>query len=107
VSQGSANRQGCRLTDLSTRFDPRTTLARPDLAAQALEGRIRAETFRATEPMRGSTPVADIHIEADTTSERIDQLLHGEIFDVLDRRGVKRVATEPWAGWTPRRWFLT
>ena len=75
------------MTDTSTAFDPRTTLARPDLAAQALEGRIRAETFRATEPMRGSAPVADIHAEADAASERIDQLLHGEIFDVLDRRG--------------------
>lgn len=75
------------MNDLSTDFDPRTTLARPDLAAQGLEGRVRAEAFRATEPMRGAIPVADIHAEADTASERIDQLLHGEIFDVLDRRG--------------------
>jgi hypothetical protein len=75
------------LTDTSTAFDPRTTLARPDLAAQALEGRFRAEAFRAVEPMRGVVPVADIHAEADAASERIDQLLHGEIFDVLDRRG--------------------
>ena len=75
------------MNDLSTVFDARTTLARPDLAAQALEGRVRAEAFRATEPMRGTVPVADIHAEADTTSERIDQLLHGEFFDVLERRG--------------------
>ena len=77
------------MTDLSTAFDPRTTLARPDLAAQALEGRVRAETFRATEAMRGAVPVADIHADADQASERIDQLLHGEIFDVLDRRGAR------------------
>ncbi|WP_428150950.1 NlpC/P60 family protein [Brevundimonas sp.] len=75
------------MNDLSTDFDARTTLARPDLAAQGLEGRVQAEAFRATEPMRGAVSVADIHVEADTTSERIDQLLHGEIFDVLDRRG--------------------
>ncbi len=75
------------MTDTSTAFDARTTLARPDLAAQGLEGRVRAEAFRATEPMRGAVPVADIHVEADPASERIDQLLHGEIFDVLDRRG--------------------
>lgn len=75
------------MTDLSTAFDPRTTLARPDLAAQALEGCVRAEAFRAVEPMVGAVPVADIHAEADQASERIDQLLHGEIFDVLDRRG--------------------
>lgn len=75
------------MNDLSTDFDPRATLARPDLAAQGLEGRVRAEVFRATEAMRGAVPVADIHAEADPVSERIDQLLHGEIFDVLDRRG--------------------
>lgn len=75
------------MTDFPTAFDPRTTLARPDLAAQALEGLVRAQVFRATEPMRGAVPVADIHAEADAASERIDQLLHGEIFDVLDRRG--------------------
>ena len=75
------------MTDLSTDFDARTTLARPDLAAQGLEGRVRAEVFRETEPMRGAVPVADIHAQADTASERIDQLLHGEIFDVLERRG--------------------
>lgn len=75
------------MTDTSTAFDSRTTLARPDLAAQALEGFVRATAFRPTEPMRCAVPVADIHAEAATTSERIDQLLHGEIFDVLDRRG--------------------
>ncbi len=75
------------MNDLPTDFDARTTLARPDLAAQGLEGRVRAEAFRATEPMCGAVPVADIHAEADTASERIDQLLHGEIFDVLDQRG--------------------
>lgn len=68
-------------------LDPHTTLARPDLAAQALEGLVRAKAFRATEPMRGRQPVADIHAEAATTSERIDQLLFGEVFDVLERRG--------------------
>ncbi len=75
------------MTDRSTAFDVRTTLARPDLAAQALEGCVRAETFRAIEPMRGAVPVAEIHADADAASERIDQLLHGEIFDVLERRG--------------------
>ncbi len=75
-----------RLTDLIA-IDVRTTLARPDLAAQALEGLVRADAFRAVEPMRASVPVADIHADADAASERIDQILHGEIFDVLDRRG--------------------
>ncbi len=75
------------MTDLSSNFDARTTLARPDLAAQALEGLVRADTFRPVEPMRGRVAIADIQAEASGGSGRIDQLLQGEIFDVLDRRG--------------------
>lgn len=75
------------MIDLSYPFDARTTLARPDLAAQALEGLVRAEAFRPLEPMRGVEGVADIHATASPDSERIDQLLHGEVFDVLERRG--------------------
>lgn len=82
-----SNRQSPRLTELSSSYDARTTLARPDLAAQALEGLVRAGAFRPVEPMRGMIAIADIHAEASPSSERIDQLLHGEIFDVLDRRG--------------------
>lgn len=91
------------MTDPSTAFDPRTTLARPDLAAQALEGLVYAEAFRATEPMRCTAPIADIHAEADTESERIDQILHGEIFDVLDRRGGRvwgQARRDGTVGWT-------
>lgn len=87
MGQGSSNRQGLRLTDRTTAIVARTILARPDLAAQVLEGRVRADAYRATEPMRCVVAVADIHAGADVASERIDQLLHGEIFDVLDRRG--------------------
>lgn len=91
------------MTDRTTDFDVRTTLARPDVAAQALEGLVRAEAYRATEPMRCAAPVADIHAEADATSERIDQLLHGEIFDVLDRRGGRvwgQARRDGTVGWT-------
>ena len=62
----------------------RPLLARPDLAALSLEGMVRADAYRATRPMRAAVAVADIHAEADATSERIDQLLFGEAFDVLD-----------------------
>ena len=75
------------MTDPSANFDPATTLARPDLAALVLEGRVRAEAYRATEPLRCVQPVADIHADASPESERIDQLLFGEMFDVLERRG--------------------
>jgi cell wall-associated NlpC family hydrolase len=59
-------------------------LARPDLAALSLEGLVRAQTYRPTRPMRAAVAVADIHAQADVGSERIDQLLFGEAFDVLD-----------------------
>ena len=90
------------MTDLSV-LVARTMLARPDLAALALEGRVSADAYRATEAMRCSTPVADIHAEADAGSERIDQLLHGEIFDVLDRRGGRvwgQARRDGTVGWT-------
>lgn len=61
-------------------------LARPDLAALALEGQVRAETYRPTRAMRLKAPVADIHAEPDRASERIDQMLFGEVFDVLEER---------------------
>lgn len=54
------------------------------LAEQALEGLMRAEAYRRTEPMHCRVPVADILSDTD---ERIDQLLHGEAFDVLHRQG--------------------
>lgn len=62
----------------------RPLLARPDLAALSLEGIVRAQAYRPTRAMRGTAPVSDIHSEARAGSERIDQLLFGEIFDVLD-----------------------
>lgn len=67
------------MTDLSSPL-----LARPDLAALSLEGVVRADAYRPTRAMRAAVPVADIYADADSASERIDQLLFGEAFDVLD-----------------------
>jgi len=72
------------LTAAADILDPRTTLARPDLAEQALEGVVRAAAYRATRAMRCTAPVADIHGE---TGSRIDQLVFGEVFDILDADG--------------------
>jgi hypothetical protein len=72
------------LTDLSVPARP--LLARHDLADLALEGLVRADRYRATTAMRLRAPVADIHAEVDAASERIDQLLFGEAFDVLEDR---------------------
>lgn len=53
------------------------------LAEQALEGLMRAEAYRRTDPMHCRAPVADI---VSDEGLRIDQLLYGEAFDVLERR---------------------
>lgn len=83
-------------------LDPRTTLARPDLAEQALEGVVRAATYRATRAMRCTAPVTDIHGE---TGARIDQLVFGEVFDILDADGDRlwgRARRDGVVGWVVR-----
>ena len=92
----------------SAAFDARNLLARPDLAEQALEGLVRASAYRAVVPMHGAVPVADIHIDVDPGSERVDQLLFGEAFDVLDRSGDRvwgRARRDGVVGWI-NRWAL-
>lgn len=64
--------------------DPRFLPARPAFAAQVLEGIFRAPEYRPTEAMRGASAVADVR---DDDRNLIDQLLHGEVFDVLLREG--------------------
>jgi len=75
------------LTAAAAILDPRTTLARPDLAEQALEGLVRAGAFRAVRPMHCAVAIADIHADAANGDHPIDQLVFGEAFDVLDSRG--------------------
>ncbi len=90
------------MTASAAAFDQRTTLARPDLAEQALEGLVRARAYRAVRPMHGSRPIADIHAGAEVGSARIDQLLAGEIFDVLDQDGERvwgRARRDGTVGW--------
>ena len=64
--------------------DRRTLLARPGLADIGLEGLIRAERFAAPQAMRCAGPSAAILKAPDCASEREDELLHGEGFEVLD-----------------------
>jgi cell wall-associated NlpC family hydrolase len=66
-------------------FDPRLTLARPDLAALALQGRVAAGRY--AEPMARQTtsPFAGVH--GAPGGELADQLLLGERFDVLSVEG--------------------
>lgn len=67
-------------------LDPRTLLARPDLAEQAVEGVAPAAAYRPTVAMHGRLTVTDIQADAARDSGRVDQLLFGEAFDVLERR---------------------
>ncbi|WP_292067217.1 C40 family peptidase [Brevundimonas sp. UBA7664] len=74
------------MTAVAASLDPRTTLARPDLAEQALEGVVRAAAFRAVRAMHCAVPVADIQAEAVAGEHPVDQLIFGEAFDVLETR---------------------
>lgn len=74
------------MTAAAASLDPRTTLARPDLAEQALEGIVRASAFRAVRAMHCAVPVADINADAVAGEHPVDQLIFGEAFDVLDAR---------------------
>jgi cell wall-associated NlpC family hydrolase len=69
-----------------TEFDPRLTLARPDLAEQALEGLLRAERFRAPEPWQCAVPATAVRKAPEPGAEQQDQVVFGEAFDVLDKK---------------------
>lgn len=91
-----------RLTLSAAAYDERTALARPDLAEQALEGLVRAQAYRPTRPMHGARAIADIHAHPDPDSARIDQLLAGEVFDVLEQAGDRvwgRARRDGTVGW--------
>lgn len=69
------------------------------LAEQALEGLMRAEAYRPTDPAHCRLPVADI---VSDDGLRIDQLLFGEAFDILERRqdrGWGRARRDGVVGW--------
>lgn len=68
-------------------FDPRTTLARPDLADLALEGVVKAARYASPVAMQASAPVASVRAAPEGDAEQLDQLVFGEVFDVLDERG--------------------
>lgn len=83
-------------------------LARPDLAELGLEGVVRSAAYRPLSAMHGALPVVDIHKTVDPQSDRVDQLLFGEAFDVLDREGDRvwgRARRDGAVGWI-NRWAL-
>jgi hypothetical protein len=67
--------------------DPRTTPARPDLAARSLEGRVPAARYVDPRTLVCAVPCAAIRRGPDVAAEQDDELLFGELFDVLEEDG--------------------
>jgi cell wall-associated NlpC family hydrolase len=67
--------------------DARTTAARPDLAARWLEGLVTAARYVDPQPMGCAVPVAAIRAAPSDAAEQHDQLLFGELFQVLETEG--------------------
>lgn len=66
--------------------DSRVTLARPDIAARALEGVVAASAYVDPQVQTAIVPAAALRRAPDLGAEQLDQLLFGEMFDVLDER---------------------
>lgn len=64
--------------------DPRVTPARGDLASRALEGVVAADTYVDPRAMTALVPAASLRSSPDPWSEQVDQVLFGEVFDVLE-----------------------
>lgn len=93
------------MTPAAATLDPRTTLARPDLAEQALEGIVRAAAFRAVQPMHCAVPVIDLQAGPEEGDHPVDQLIFGEAFDVLEARSDRvwgRARRDGVVGWVQR-----
>ena len=83
-------------------LDPRVTLARPDLAARALEGVVIADGYADPVRMQVRMPVAGLRRAPERTAELDDQLLFGEQFDLLESRdgwGWGQACRDGYVGW--------
>jgi hypothetical protein len=83
-------------------FDSRTTLARDDVAEQALEGVVRAQRFRATTSMQCTVYATGMRRAADPQAEQIDRILFGEVIEVLevqDGWAFARTRRDTYVGW--------
>jgi cell wall-associated NlpC family hydrolase len=65
-------------------LDPRTTPLRDGVAGQALEGLTPAEVYLEPRVMACGFPAAGIYRAPDAASEMMDQLVFGELFEVLE-----------------------
>jgi hypothetical protein len=68
-------------------YDVRTTPLRDGVAGQSLEGLVRAEVYLEPKVLTCVGAAAGIHRAPDAASEQMDQLLFGEIFEVIEEEG--------------------
>jgi cell wall-associated NlpC family hydrolase len=68
-------------------YDPRVTLARPDLADLDLQGLVAADRYEAPTLRQVAVPTAALRKAAHPMAEQWDQLLFGELFNVLEVKG--------------------
>lgn len=65
-------------------LDARVTLARDGIAARSLEGVVAADRYVETTVRQTAVPTASLRRGASADAEQLDQLLFGELFEVLD-----------------------
>lgn len=68
-------------------FDPRVTPLRDGIAARTLEGVLPAEVYLEPKTLSCAIPAAAVRRAPDAASEQMDQLLFGELFDVIEEEG--------------------
>lgn len=68
-------------------FDSRVTPLRDGIAGRSLEGVLPAEIYLDPKTLRCAAPAAAIRRAPDAASEQMDQLLFGELFEVIEEEG--------------------
>ena len=91
--------------------DPRTTPARPDLAAKYLEGKVEAKRFVAGEEFEISDAIAPLRCAPNPDAELATQALKGERAMIYDRNGEGwawgQLNSDGYVGWLPDRALIT
>jgi cell wall-associated NlpC family hydrolase len=87
--------------------DPRLTPARPDLAAQYLEGKVKAERFVTGEAFEISDAIVPLRGEPSSDAALLTQALKGERVTIYDRNGEGfawgQLDGDGYVGWLPDR----
>lgn len=87
--------------------DPRTTPARPDLAAKYLEGKIEAARFVTGEEFQIADAIAQLHNAPSSDAEMVSQALMGERATIYDRNAEGwawgQLNSDGYVGWLPDR----